>query len=33
MGSYEPHAGGLLALDVGARGLPDPMYESSEATS
>jgi len=23
----EPHAGGLLALDVGARGLPEPMYE------
>jgi sugar lactone lactonase YvrE len=22
----EPHAGGLLALDVGARGLPEPMY-------
>jgi len=24
----EPYAGGLLALDVGARGLPEPMYES-----
>ena len=23
----EPDAGGLLALDVGARGLPEPMYE------
>ena len=23
----EPLAGGLLALDVGARGLPEPMYE------
>jgi sugar lactone lactonase YvrE len=22
----EPDAGGLLALDVGARGLPEPMY-------
>jgi hypothetical protein len=22
----EPHASGLLALDVGARGLPEPMY-------
>jgi L-arabinonolactonase len=23
----EPHAGGLLALDVGARGLPEPLYQ------
>ena len=23
----EPHAGGVLALDVNARGLPEAMYE------
>jgi len=23
----EPHAGGLLALDVGVKGLPEPMYQ------
>ncbi|MCZ7659341.1 MAG: SMP-30/gluconolactonase/LRE family protein [Xanthobacteraceae bacterium] len=23
----EPHAGGLLALDVGVAGLPEPMYQ------
>ena len=23
----EPHAGGLLALDVGVQGLPEPMYQ------